>query len=432
MRRVDEAAPDDQVRKAGRRLAIPTPWSDVGVTGSLLFGRCQGSGKTPYQVSIDVAGPRYKCSCPSRKFPCKHAVALLYLWAEGRIDQQGVAADFAAERARQHADQEARRAAPRAGTERTPEQEQAAEKRAADRDDRVDAGLADLALFLRDQVNRGLATDSHHRSRRFQEQAARMVDAQAPGIATRLRDLAEITDGVPDWPARLTEGLGRLHLLVRAWQQRDRLPDDLVATVRSHVGFTTRSEDVLATPGVPDTWVVLGLRDADEDRVSVRRVWLRGIETGRPALVMFFAAGGAQPTSNLYPGTALEATLHFHPGRPTLRAVVGERAAQAQPVSAWAPTGSSVAEARAQWRTALAADPWLQQWPALVAGELQKDPLGGFGLIDAAGDSVAVIGENTWPALAVAGGSSCVFAGELGGTGLRVSAAVVGDRLVVL
>lgn len=430
--RVDDAAPDDQVRKAGRRLAIPTPWSDVGATGSLVFGRCQGSGKTPYQVSIDVAGPRYKCSCPSRKFPCKHAVALLYLWAEGRIDEQGVAADFASEWAQRHAEGEARKAEARSPAERTPEQEQAAGKRAADRDERVDAGLADLSLFLRDQVGRGFAADSHHRTRRFSEQAARMVDAQAPGVANRLRDLAEITDAVPDWPVRLTEGIGRLHLLVRAWQHRDRLPDDLVATVRAHVGFTTRSEDVLATPGVRDTWVVVGLRDADEDRVSVRRVWLRGLTSDRPALVMFFAAGGAPLTSNLYPGTALDAMLHFHPGRPALRAVVGDRADQAQPLTTWPAPGVGVAQARAQWRTALAADPWLPQWPVLVAGELQKDPAAGFGLVDADGDSVAVIGDKAWPALAAAGGAPCVLAGELDRDGLRVSAAVTGDRLVVL
>lgn len=431
MRRVDEAAPDDQVRKAGRRLAIPTPWTDVGAAGSLLFGRCQGSGKTPYQVSIDLAGPRYKCTCPSRKFPCKHAVALLYLWAEGRVDEQGVVASFAAEWANRQSDQSARRAEPAPAAERTAEQQEAAERRAADREARVDAGLADLELFLRDLVTRGLAADSHW-PRQFHEQAARMVDAQAPGVANRLRGLAEITEATPDWPSRLAEGIGRLHLLVRAWQNRAHLPADLVATVRSHLGFTTRADEVLATPGVQDTWVVVGLRDAEEDRGSVRRVWLRGLATNRPALVLFFAVGGAPLTSNLYPGTSLEASLHFYPGRPALRAVVGERLDQAGPVEDWQAVGLDVAQVAAQWREALTADPWLDQWPVLVAGELQKAAGTGFGLVDSAGDSVAVIGEKAWPAVAVAGGQPCVLAGELNADGLRVSAAVVEGRLVVL
>lgn len=430
VRRVDDAAPDDQVRKAGRRLALPTPWSDVGVTGSLLFGRCQGSGRTPYQVSIDVAEPRYKCTCPSRKFPCKHGVALLYLWAEGRVDERGVA-DFAAEWAARSGEQASRRT-PSPTAEQTPAQEQAARARAAERESRVDAGLADLSLFLRDLVSRGLAADSQHRPQRLREQAVRMVDAQAPGLARRLHDLAEITDATPEWPARLTEGLGRLHLLVRGWQQRATLPDELVATVRAHLGFTTRAEDVLATPGVRDTWVVVGMRDADEDRVSVRRVWLRGRRSGRPALVMFFAAGGAPLTSNLYPGTELDATLHFYPGRSPLRAAVGERDEHARPVAPWTPEALTVAGAAQRWRTALASDPWLQQWPVLVAGRLQKGQDTGFGLLDEDGGSVAVTGDKAWPAVAVAGGAAAVFAGELSDEGLRVSAAVLTDRLVVL
>jgi len=430
VRRVDEAAPDDQVRRAARRLAIPTPWSDVGTTGSLLFGRCQGSGKVPYQVSIDVDGPRYKCTCPSRKFPCKHGLALLYLWAEGRVDETGVAA-FAAEWADGHAEHGTRRAESPSTPARTEEQQRAAGRRAAEREARVDAGLADLSLFLHDLIGRGLAADSHHRPRRFHEQAVRMVDAQAPGVANRLRDLAAITDATPDWPSRLTEELGRLHLLVRAWQNRASLPPDLVATVRTHVGFTTRAEEVLASPGVTDRWIVVGLRDADEDRVSVRRVWLRG-EGGRAALVMFFAVGGAPLISNLYPGTAVDATLHFYPARPALRAVVGERADQAAAVGTWSPESLTVEQARAQWRGALAADPWLGQWPVLVRGELQKAPGTGFGLRDQNGASVAVIGEKAWPAVAVAGGAPCILAGELNADGLRVSAAVVGERLVAL
>jgi hypothetical protein len=427
---VDQAAPDDQIRRAARHLAIPTPWNDVGVTGSLLYGRCQGSGKTPYQVSVEIAGPRYKCTCPSRKFPCKHSVALLYLWAEGHVDEHGVAAAFASEWADRTAEQPVRRADAKP-TERTPDQDAAALQRIADREARVDAGLADLSLFLSDQLGRGLAHDSQQRPRRLREQAARMVDAQAPGVAGRLDQLAEIPDATTDWPVRLTEGIGRLHLLIRAWQNRASLPDDLAATVRSHVGFTVRSQDVLATPGVRDTWVVLGLRDSDEDRVSVRRVWLRGLATHRPALVMFFAAGGAPLVSNLYPGTALEATLHFYPGRPSLRAAVGDRAEQTTPFTSTLPDGIGLAAALAQWRDALAADPWIQQWPLLVTGELRKAPGKGFGLADEDA-SVAVIGDKAWPALAVSGGWPCTFAGEFGSDGFRPSAVVLAGRLVVL
>ena len=125
------AAPDSQVQRAGRKLATPTPWREVGAAGNLLWGKCQGSGAKPYQVSVDVAGPVYKCSCPSRKFPCKHAVGLLLLWAEGKVDETTGIAGFAAEWAAARAAREARRQ-PIASEEetRTPEQRRAAAEQA--------------------------------------------------------------------------------------------------------------------------------------------------------------------------------------------------------------------------------------------------------------------------------------------------------------
>nr|WP_279163542.1 SWIM zinc finger family protein [Rhodococcus erythropolis] len=38
---------------------------------------------------VDLRGPAYKCSCPSRKFPCKHALGLLVEWSEGRVPSRG-------------------------------------------------------------------------------------------------------------------------------------------------------------------------------------------------------------------------------------------------------------------------------------------------------------------------------------------------------
>jgi len=53
--RVTALAPDSASDVAGRRLAIPTPWSDVGYAYPLLWGACQGSGSTPYSVVVDVS-----------------------------------------------------------------------------------------------------------------------------------------------------------------------------------------------------------------------------------------------------------------------------------------------------------------------------------------------------------------------------------------
>ena len=81
--RVTSLAPDARVAAAGLKLAKTGTWSDVGYHESLLWGQCKGSGKNPYQVCADLADSAFRCSCPSRKFPCKHAVGLLHLWCDG-------------------------------------------------------------------------------------------------------------------------------------------------------------------------------------------------------------------------------------------------------------------------------------------------------------------------------------------------------------
>src|SRR5258706_4413004 len=72
-------APDPAAAKAGRELAQPRKWALLARDGKALWGECKGSAADPYQTRIDLDGPAFKCSCPSRKLPCKNALALLLL-----------------------------------------------------------------------------------------------------------------------------------------------------------------------------------------------------------------------------------------------------------------------------------------------------------------------------------------------------------------
>src|SRR5688572_31794662 len=53
--------------------------------GALVWGECAGSGANPYRVMADLRDLGNKCTCPSRKFPCKHVLALLWLNAESIV-----------------------------------------------------------------------------------------------------------------------------------------------------------------------------------------------------------------------------------------------------------------------------------------------------------------------------------------------------------
>lgn len=69
-------APDAKSAKSGRDLATLRKWVTLGCHEQAVWGECQGSAESPYQTQIDLAEPAFHCSCPSRKFPCKHALGL--------------------------------------------------------------------------------------------------------------------------------------------------------------------------------------------------------------------------------------------------------------------------------------------------------------------------------------------------------------------
>ena len=285
--RVLALAPDASSLRAAQLLASGRCWPLTGAADdSALWGECLGSAVTPYRTVVDLSGPAYRCSCPSRKFPCKHAVALMLLWSDGTVGTNGGPPDWAASWL---AARSAKASDPK--EPKAPADPAAALRRAEQREARVASGLTELDRWLCDQVRQGLAASQRSGYRHWDDIAARMVDAQAPGLAERLRALAAVPHSGPGWDGRLLEEYALLRLLAAAGREQAGLPPPLRDTVRSRVGFTVRQADVLAsaTP-VRDHWHVLARRDLDQDRIRTRRVWLRGRHTGRTALVLSFAA----------------------------------------------------------------------------------------------------------------------------------------------
>ncbi|MFE7189128.1 SWIM zinc finger family protein [Kitasatospora sp. NPDC057541] len=354
-------APDAASQKAAGKLSAPAPWSAAGTDGAAVWGECRGSGSTPYRTVVELATPAYQCSCPSRKFPCKHALGLLLLWSgsPASVPDGAEPVDWAAEwlKGRQE------RAEQRAVRAEAPADPAAARRRAEKRSARVAAGAAELRLRLADRVRHGLADQST--AGPWEDVAARMVDAQAPGLATRVREL----DAVPQ--QGLLAEYAMLHLLATAATRLDELPAPLAATVRARVGYTTETAELLAGPTVRDRWQVLGSRispmdGGGDERLTTRRLWLRGAKTGRPALLIAFGRPGQAPELALPTGQVVEAELAYHPGARPLRAVLGTRYGAPAAAPDGPPPGLAVAEAVAGYGTAVADDPWLDAWPTVL------------------------------------------------------------------
>jgi hypothetical protein len=415
--RVLALAPDAPSQRAAQSLASGPSWQLTGAAEpGALWGECRGSAATPYRTVVDLAGPVYQCSCPSRKFPCKHVLALMLLWAEGSVkDDAGHPPDWAGSWLT--APQGVRgggRPTRDQGVpgDRLPGQARRAEQREA----RVAIGLAELDRWLCDQVRQGLAASQQAGYGRWDDIAGRMIDAQAPGLAERLRALASVPHSGVGWDGRLLEEYALLRLLAVAYHQRAGLAPPLQATVRSRIGFSLRQADVVAGgEPVRDRWQVLARRDLEQDRIRTRRTWLQGRKTGRPALALSFAPAGQALDDTLSVGTDADADLVFYPGAVPLRAVM---ATKHDTLDGGPPTGDTIAGLLASFAAALAGDPWLDSWPAVLDVSPVRTPVPA--VCDAAGRALPLhpgTGD-CWPLFAISGGRPVTVAGEWTARGL--------------
>lgn len=399
--RVLGLAPDAASVKAARGLTRTSTWSDLGCTDSLVFGRCQGSGKTPYQVSVDLAEPAFKCSCPSRKFPCKHGLALLLLWVEhgdavGEVDTAaGFAEDWQQERTT--------RAATRAARAEAPPDPEAQAARQAEREATMTAGLDDLERWMADLVRNGT---SGLRSRPYafwDDVAARLVDAQVPGLADRVRDVGGLLVGRDDWPDVLLAEMGRWQLAVEAWRRRDVLPVETVADLRVVLGWPWRRDEAAAFPTIADEWVVAGVALGDDGRITSQRTWLWGRTTERWGVVLDFAAAGATLRVAQVVGTVVADAVRAYPGSDAVR-VAFSGAEQVGRDQAAVP-GTTVDAAVDAVARVLATDPWRVRVPVALAEVLLVDDERGWWLADDTGRLPLAPGIEPWDLLARTGGA---------------------------
>ncbi|MFM7045247.1 MAG: SWIM zinc finger family protein [Ilumatobacteraceae bacterium] len=456
-------SPSAAATAAAEALVVGGRWASSGCDSRAVWGRCSGRNAEPYDCAADHVALRFRCTCASRQVPCKHVVALLLLWARGRVptvppevpggprsmrphwlarwldevpvdaspvlpaaagaslpanhDADSTGASISGSDAAGEADDiHPAPPAPVTDGDRTPDDRRA-------RDERVRttaAGLAEFDRWVHDRVRTGLADPSLGMAATWDDAAARLVDAKAGALANRVRRMgtsplsragrrsgidarvADAVTGAAPLEHMLAE-LSLLHVLADAAQRLDTLPSSLADSVAIAVGWQVRQADVLA--GVPETdhWVVMGRSDTREDRIDVRRSWLRAVSSRRWAMVLSFAAYGQALDDSLVAGRRFRADIVRYPGVLGLRALVarvhdegGDRGTvdggdDGRATDAWSLVGAAdipgavdIAAGCAEVGAMVAAEPWIERVPVCVRAAPCRIA-GGWGLADHTG-----------------------------------------------
>ncbi len=371
-----QLAPDASSLKAGKDLANDRKWLNYQTNERVLWGEVQGSGKDPYRTQIDRQNIAFKCSCPSRKFPCKHGLGLLFLVAKknGEIPELATEPAWVSEWINKRTEKVETKAKKEETEENDPNK---AEKQAKDKEKRqnerllkVQAGIAELDLWLRDMVRTGILSLPEKSPQYFEKMAARMIDSQATGFATLIKGFTKINFFQGDaWQNEALEIAAKIHLQIEAFKNLEQLPSLLQDEIKSRIGWNVQQKELLENPTadvVDDDWLVIGRQTTQEDDITVQRNWLYGCASGRYALILNFAYRTAGIETTLVPATASRAKLVFFPSNAPFRAIVKQHLENKSYIP-------QAIEGIENWEVAqdyyvdiLAQNPWADDVPMLV------------------------------------------------------------------
>ena len=397
LERIEALAPDQASLAAARKLLKPSAWPTLAEGEGLVWGKFQGSGATPYRVVVNEADTGYKCTCPSRKFPCKHAIALMWMRADKSVafalaTVPDWVKDWLSRRrgtstAPIKTDDEAQpkprpsiRLAeiPEGEVDADPKAEQRAaaarERNRLEREAAVLAGLEDLDTWLSDQVQHGMANFVAQTAQVCRTIAQRLVDAKASGLAGRLDALPTrlFTLPGPARPAAAIRELGQVHLISQAYRRASELPELLAADARQAMGWSVTREALLSDSAalrVDAEWRVFAVvSEAQPDRLRRVETWLwrqtGGDGMPRCAVLIDFVPISGAAVAGYLVGDQVDAELSFYRSTIPLRAQIStlKRGAEqdSEPLTL---LDESLGASYANYEHTLAQLPWLGTVP---------------------------------------------------------------------
>lgn len=327
---IQNLAPKESAFKAGKKLSVVSKWDSLQQSKRAIWGSIKGSGKKPYLVQIDSTNLAYKCTCPSRQFPCKHALGLLLVKSQNNsafveTKEPDYVEDWIDRRSKR---------AEKIDKEEKELSEEEREKRTTAKAKRQDdkllltmAGVGELKLWLTDMIRVGILELPNRPKAYFETMMERMVDAKAPGLAGWIKALKNLPYKEQDlWQNQSLGIISKLYLLIKAAEKLQNYNTADKKAIQGLLGWTYTQQELLTDESnlsVKDHWLILGSHTEYQDDLTILRYWLYGLHTQKDALIIRFQNKFTSTKKiPLVHGTVAEAELTFYPGLEPHRAFI--------------------------------------------------------------------------------------------------------------
>ncbi|MDH6308765.1 hypothetical protein M2451_001331 [Dysgonomonas sp. PFB1-18] len=222
-KKIEELAPNADAAKNGRDLVKKNKFANLKISAekNLIWGECAGSGKNPYFCSADYIeenNPVFRCNCPSRQFPCKHAIGLLYAYEanSGAFAVADVPEDITSKREKIEKKQEKKAQEKETIKEKAEKPKKVNKAAFIKKADTQLAGIEIAGKILKDIVQTGLSSVDAKISRTLQAQVKELGNYYINGIQRAFNDLLlELGEGENEEYTRVIDQINYISALLK-------------------------------------------------------------------------------------------------------------------------------------------------------------------------------------------------------------------------
>ncbi len=233
---------------------------------SVIFGECKGSGKDPYRCSVDWAkegNPVFRCTCPSRQFPCKHNLGLMYAYTSGKsFETAPVPQDLAEKREKAEKREEKKK---ETAVSDAPAAKRKTNKAALTK--KIAAQLEGIAIaekLLLQLTQQGFGSLDKKVLQTADEQAKQLGNYYIPGIQIALRQLTELFRSENERETVYTQAIEQLTMLHSLIQKSKKYLEGRLGNPDAPVDADTTLEERIG-----HAWQIAELREQGHVRTDV-------------------------------------------------------------------------------------------------------------------------------------------------------------------
>lgn len=424
---ISKLAPDDATNNRAKSLMHSSKWRGVGRNDFVIWGESIASVSEPYLVSVILDRAVFSCTCQDKLNPCKHILGLMYLYISKEDFDINNPPKWVSDWIEKNKLLDSNSVKSESSKSKNSETKNADEKKVHEKRALMLRGMEELELWLLDLTNQGLSNFRINDPKWWEQSAAKFKDAKLSRISNRIREIGEIVHSKTDWILEVTNRIGELWLLLKAFYKIDSFEKDFQEEILNNLGRIIKKSELIETGKSQfDKWLVLSIKEEDAlDNLLERRVWILGLHSKKLLLVHDFSfVANLDFEENYKVSEIFEAKVYYYPAAYIQRVMLTEKNTLEPGLNINTDAYSTFDQMLKEYSNALVLNPWLRFFPVVISEcRIFMDEKEHFYLIDQQNEMITLnknSSRSLWVLLSISGGKTITVTGEWDSSNLEI------------